>query len=146
MTDKIHPDPDLIKTRRISFAGLTADDICIVVDILSELEHVEALPGEDGCSMVVTYSIVEHKLDELEGVLSAQGYRLDINLLERIRLSLIHFTEEIQQDNLHTPLHSLTRDDRLHAIYANAHERHLDESASLSPEDLRNEGQLGDTP
>jgi hypothetical protein len=138
MTDKINSDPDLIKTRRIAFVGLTTDDICSVADILSELEHVEALPGEDGCSMVVTYSIAEHKLDELEGVLSAQGYRLDSNLLERIRLGLIHFTEEIQQDNLHTPLHSQTRDDRLHAIYANAHERHPDEDAPLSPEDLRN--------
>lgn len=135
MTDKINSDPDLIKTRRISFAGLTADDIRSIVDILSELEHVEALPGEDGCSMVVTYSIVEHKLDELESVLSAQGYRLDSNLLERIRLGLIHFTEEIQQGNLHMPLHSRTRDDRLHAIYANARERHPDESAPLSPED-----------
>lgn len=138
MTDKIHSDPELIKTRRISFTGLTADDICSVTDILSELEHVEALPGEDGSSVVVTYSIAEHKLDELEGVLSAQGYLLDSNLLERIRLGLIHFTEEIQQDNLHTPLHSPTRDDRLHAIYANAHERHLDESAPLPPEELRN--------
>jgi hypothetical protein len=36
-------------------------------------------------------------------------------------------------------LHSC-RDDRLHAIYANAHERHPDESASLSPEELRNGG------
>lgn len=135
MTDKINSDPDLIKTRRIAFAGLTADDIRSIVDILSELEHVEALPGEDGCSMVVTYSIVEHKLDELESVLSAQGYRLDSNLLERIRLGLIHFTEEIQQGNLHTPLHPQTRADRLHAIYANAHERHPDESTSLSPED-----------
>lgn len=135
MTDKINPDPDLIKTRRISFSGLTADDICSVVEILSELDHVEALPGEDGCSMVVTYSIVEHKLDELEGVLSVQGYRLDSSLLERIRLGLIHFTEEIQQDNLHTSLLSSTRDDRLHAIYANAHERHPDESAPLLPED-----------
>lgn len=135
MTDKVNSDPDLIKTRRISFAGLSADDIRSVVDILSGLEHVEALPGEDGSSMVVTYSIAEHKLDELEGVLSAQGYRLDSNLLERIRLGLIHFTEEIQQDNLLTPLYSRTRDDRLHAIYANAHERHPDESVSLSPED-----------
>lgn len=138
MTDKIHSDPELIKTRRISFTGLTADDICSVADILSELEHVEALPGEDGSSVVVTYSIAEHKLDEMESVLSAQGYLLDSNLLERIRLGLIHFTEEIQQDNLHTPLHSPTRDDRLHAIYANAHERHLDESAPLPPEELRN--------
>lgn len=138
MADKIHSDPELIKTRRISFTGLTADDICSVADILSELEHVEALPGEDGSSVVVTYSIAEHKLDEMESVLSAQGYRLDSNLLERIRLGLIHFTEEIQQDNLHTPLHSPTRDDRLHAIYANAHERHLDESAPLPPEELRN--------
>lgn len=124
MTDKINPDPDLIKTRRISFTGLTADDIYSIVDILSGLEHVEVLPGEDGCSMVVIYSIVEHKLDELEGVLSVQGYRLESSLLERIRLSLIHFTEEIQHDNLHTP--SQTREDRLRAIYANAHERHLD--------------------
>lgn len=127
MTDKSNSDPDLIKTRRISFAGLSTSDICSVVEILSELEHVEALPGEDGCSMVVTYSIVEHKLDELECVLSAQGYRLDSNLLERIRLGLIHFTEEIQQDNLHTPLHPQTRADRLRAIYVNAHERHPDE-------------------
>jgi hypothetical protein len=142
MTDKTHSDPELIKTRRISFTGLTATEICNVADILGKLEHVEALPGEDGSSVVVTYSIAEHKLDELESVLAAQGYRLDSNLLERIRLGLIHFTEEIQQDNLHTSLHSSTRDDRLHAIYANVHERnhgrHPDESAPLPPEELRN--------
>lgn len=142
MTAKTHSDPDLIKIRRISFVGLTAVDICSIADILSELEHVEALPGEDGSSVVVTYSIVEHKLGELESVLTVQGYRLDSNLLERIRLGLIHFAEEIQQENLRTPLHSPTRDDRLHAIYANVHEqhhkRHLDESAPLPPEELRN--------
>lgn len=138
MTAKTHSDPELTKTRRISFVGLTAVDLCSIADILSELEHVEALPGEDGSSVTVTYSIAEHKLGELESVLTVQGYRLDSNLLGRIRLGLIHFTEEIQQDNLLTPLHSPTRDDRLRAIYANAHERRLDESVPLPPEELRN--------
>lgn len=138
MTDKTHSDPNLTKTRKVSFTGLTAADINNIASILSELKHVEAVPGEDGSSVVVTYSIAEHKLDELERVLATQGYRLDSNLLERIRLALIHFAEEIQQDNLHMPLRSPTRDDRLHAIYANTHERHPDEGAPMPPEDLRN--------
>ena len=37
MTDKTHSDPELIKTRRISFTGLTATDICNIADILGEL-------------------------------------------------------------------------------------------------------------
>lgn len=142
MTDKIHSDPNLTKTRRISFAGLTATEVRDVANLLSGQEHVEAVPGEDGSSVVVTYCIAEHKLKELESVLSAQGFRIESTLRERIRLGLIHFAEEIQQDNLHTPLRSPTRDDRLHAIYANAHEqhhkRHPDESTPLPPEELRN--------
>lgn len=142
MADEIHSDPGLTKTRRISFTGLTATDVRNVADILSGQEHVEAVPGEDGNSVVVTYCIAEHKLEELESILSAQGYCIESTILERIRLGLIHFTEEIQQDNLHAPLHSPTRSDRLRAIYANAHEqhhkRHPDESAPLPPEELRN--------
>ncbi len=135
MTDKIHPDPELTKTRRISFSGLSTAEVRIVADILRGLENVEAIMGADDSSVVVTYCIAEHKLQELESILSAQGYRLESNLLERIRLGLIHFAEEIQQDNLNTPLH--TRDNRLHAIYANTHKRHLDEIPPLPPEELR---------
>lgn len=138
MASNTHSDPELTKTRKISFAGLTAEEVAKVASLLSGLEHVTAVPGECGGSVVVTYCVAEHKLEELENVLSTQGYRLESNLLERIRLGLIHFAEEIQQDNLHTPLRSPTRDDRLHAIYANARERHLEENAPLPPEDLRN--------
>lgn len=77
MTDKTHSDPDLVKTRRIFFAGLSTINICCVANILGELEHVEALPGKDGNSVVV---VAEHKLNELESVLSTQGYRLGSNL------------------------------------------------------------------
>jgi len=138
MADKIHSDPELNKARRISFDELSAAQVDNVVDILNELENVEATVGEDGSSVVVRYCVAEHKLEELENVLDAQGYRLDSHLLERIRLGLIHFAEEIEQDNLHSPLPSPTRDDRLHAIYANIHEQHRDESAPLPPEEQRN--------
>lgn len=137
MTDNIYSDPDLTKTRRISFAGLSAEEVRNVAGILGGLEHVEAAPGEDGTSVVVTYCIADHKLEELESVLSAQGYRLDSNLLDLVRRGLIHFAEEIQQDNLHAPLRG-SRDDRLHAIYANAREQELNQKAPLPPEDLRN--------
>lgn len=135
MTDKIHSDPELTKTRRISFSGLSTAEVRIVADILSGLENVDAIMGADDSSVVVTYCIAEHKLQELESILSAQGYRLESNLLEQIRLGLIHFAEEIQQENLNTPLH--TRDNRLNAIYANTHKRQLDESSPLPPEELR---------
>jgi len=138
MADKIHSDLELSKTRRIFFDDLSAAEIGNVAEILNELENVKAAGGEDGSSVVVTYSIAEHKLEELENVLDVQGFRLDSHLLEPIRLGLIHFSEEIEQDNLRTPLRSPTRDDRLHAIYANAHEQHRDESAPVPPEELRN--------
>lgn len=140
MADNAHSDPELIKTRKISFARLSAEEVRNVAGILGGLEHVEAMPGEDGSSVVVTYCIAEHKLEELESVLSAQGYRLESNLLDLIRRGLIHFTEEIQQDNIHMPLRGSTRDDRLHAIYANVytHERKPNENAPAQPEELRN--------
>lgn len=138
MADNIHSDPELTKTRRISFAGLSAAEVRNVADILGGLEHVEAVPGEDGSSVVVTYCVANHKLEELESVLSAQGYRLESSLLNLVRRGLIHFAEEIQQDNLHTPLRGSTRDDRLHAIYANAREHELNQKAPLPPEELRN--------
>jgi len=138
MADNIHSDSELTKTRKISFAGLSTEEVRNVAGILSGLEHVEAVPGEDGGSVVVTYCIADHKLEELESVLSAQGYRLDSNLLDLVRRGLIHFAEEIQQDNLNMPLRSPTRDDRLHAIYANAREHELNEKAPLPPEELRN--------
>lgn len=139
MTDSLYNDPELTKTRRISFADLSAEQVSNVAEILNELEHVEAVPGEDGASVVVTYCVAEHKLEELEQVLADQGYRLENNLLERIRLGLIHFTEEIQQDNLNMPLRAPTRDDRLHMIYANAHQQHEqnDQSAPVPPEEMR---------
>lgn len=137
MADNIHSDPELTKTRRISFSGLSAAEVRNVADILSGLEHVEAMSGEDGSSVVVTYCVADHKLEELESVLSAQGYRLESSLLELVRRGLIHFAEEIQQDNLHTPLRG-SRDDRLHMIYANAREQELNQKAPLPPEDLRN--------
>lgn len=138
MTDKTHSDPELTKTRRMSFAGLTGAEVRDIADILGGLEHVDALPGKDGCSVVVTYCIADHKLVELECVLTTQGYRLESNLLERIRLGLIHFAEEIEQDNLHMPSHAQTRNDRLHAIYANAHERHQKESSPPPPKEPTN--------
>ncbi|MFA7241417.1 MAG: hypothetical protein WC091_14995 [Sulfuricellaceae bacterium] len=133
MTDPIHSDPELTKTRRISFAGLTPAEVHNVADILNKVEHVEAVLGADGSSVVVTYCIAEHKLEELENVLSAQGYKLESNLLERIRLGLIHFTEEIQQENLHTPLRSY--EECLRTVQSSAPTMHLNESAPKPPEE-----------
>lgn len=133
MTDPIHSDPELTKTRRISFAGLTAAEVHHVANILNKVEHVEAILGADGSSVTVSYCIAEHKLEELENVLSAQGYRLESNLLERIRLGLIHFTEEIQQENLHAPLR--TYEECLRTVQASAQQIHLNESAPTPPEE-----------
>lgn len=138
MTNNAYSDPELTKTRRIAFAGLSGAEVVQVAEMLRGLPQVEAVPGEDGGSVVVTYCVADHTLAELEALLSSQGYRLESGLLERVRLGLIHFAEEIQSDNLQAPLRGATRDNRLHAIYANSHQRHLEDSAPLPPEELRN--------
>lgn len=141
MTDTPQSESELIKHRRISFSGLSMAEVGHVVDILKDLAHVEALPGADGSSVEVTYSVAEHTLAELENVLTAQGYRLESGLLERVRLGLIHFTEEIQYGNAHDPLRGVTRDGRLRAIYANAekhtHDKHPDDGATPQNEAWR---------
>lgn len=115
---------ELIKTRRIAFAGLSTDEMAHVVEILCGIEHVEATAGADGSSVEVHYNVAEHTLAELESVLSGEGIRLESGLLERIRLGLIHFSEEIQHDNAHDPTLGVNLVGQMRAIAVHAEHAH----------------------
>lgn len=54
-------------------------------------------------SLEITYRVADYTLQDLEAVLTAQGFHLEATLLIRIRRSLAYYSERVQRENMVKP-------------------------------------------
>jgi hypothetical protein len=129
-------DSDALKRRKICFSNPSVEEIRRIVETLEGMSHVSVQQCREGACVEVAYDLREHTCEELEDTLARQGFRLDNRFPSAVKRHLIHYTEEIERDNLSAP----SREERYLQIEANVngkYHRQIEREHPLPPEDQR---------
>lgn len=93
---------DILKRREIVFHPLPPGQISLALELLTQMPGLKA--SELGpISLQIEYCIAEHCLEDIEALLSAQGFHLEGSLLIRIKRNLAYYCERVQRENLAKP-------------------------------------------
>ena len=124
---------DIVKIREICFFSLPPDQAERALELLADMEHLEARPADrEGC-VAVSYDVLHHTLEGLEHGLATSGLHLDNNLLQKLKRALIHYSEEVQRENLLSPeREQLTRE-----AFVQAYDHHPHGDFDATPEEWR---------
>jgi len=93
---------DIQKRRELVFHPLPPGQLVAAFELLSQLpglrtSHLTPL------SLQIEYCIVEYSLEDIETLLSSQGFHLEETLLIRIKRNLAYYCERVQRENLGKP-------------------------------------------
>lgn len=125
--------PDLEKTHDIVFHALPTDQAQQAARLLSRIPHLHVTLFANERRVVVRYHLHEHSLAEIENGLMSQGFHLDGSLLQKLKRALVHYTEEVQLENLRHP----GREHKTKQLYIHAWEHHPHGDHDDTPEELR---------
>lgn len=124
---------DMKKQREIHFQALPTDQAAQAARLLNRLPDVVATANLAHHCLTVTYKLPAWTLELLEARLLEAGFHLHGALMQRIRRALIHYTESVQQENLHHP----EREYKTKEVYIHAWEQHAHGDHDDTPEELR---------
>lgn len=93
---------DTSKQREIVFHATPPAQTERAHDLLAQLPDltVERI-GER--QLLVRYDLTDHSLEDLESMLSEQGFHLEVSLLILLKRALIYHVERVQRENLGKP-------------------------------------------
>ena len=111
---------DLTKTREICFSCLPAGQAAQAEQLLGGIDHLEVHATTRKNCIMVTYNIAQVTLEDLENALSAQGFHLENSLLGKVVRALVHYSEQVQRENLEEP----ERFCKSQQIFIQAYEHH----------------------
>lgn len=93
---------DTRKQREIVFHPTPPAQTERAYDVLSQLPYLTVRRlGER--QLEVHYDLSDHSLEDLEALLSQQGFHLEVSLLILIKRALIYHVERVQRENLGKP-------------------------------------------
>lgn len=93
---------DTSKQREIVFHPTPPAQTDRAHDLLSQLPNLSVRRlGER--QLEVHYDLADHSLEDLESLLSQQGFHLEVSLLILIKRALIYHVERVQRENLGKP-------------------------------------------
>lgn len=93
---------DILKSRELLFHPLPLGQLPLALDLLKQLPGLEAkVLGP--LSLQIDYFITDHCLEDIETLLSSQGFHLEGTLLIRIKRNLVYYCERVQRENLGKP-------------------------------------------
>ena len=117
-----HKPAPIRKERTIQFSKFPPGQVPEAADVLRKLETIEVRPHIERRAVGVSYDLLEHTLEELEGELSDKGFHLDNTLLIKLMRAWIYYIEETQLHNLDAP--ERPRKKSQNEAYTHAWERH----------------------
>lgn len=94
---------ELQKQRLLVFSKDPTNQLDQAFLLLNGLENFHVERAEQPNSLLICYSLQHYSLEALEKALAREGFRLEVNLLEKIKKHLIHYCEDVQYHNLKTP-------------------------------------------
>lgn len=107
------------KTREIWLASLPPGQMESAATVMALLPDLAVSRHPSGHCVIVTYSIPDHSLEELENLLIAKGHRLEMSLLIKIKRAIAYYSEACLRGNLNLP----SREQHLRNIYSSKHSR-----------------------
>lgn len=93
---------DILKSRELLFHPLPLGQLPLALDLLKQLPGLEA-KALGPLSLQIDYFITDHCLEDIETLLSSQGFHLEGTLLIRIKRNLVYYCERVQRENLGKP-------------------------------------------
>ncbi|RXZ45658.1 hypothetical protein [Crenobacter cavernae] len=126
------PHEEAFKTRTIALR--VNDDVATAAAVLNALEGVSARALPDRPAILLSYTLPEHTLADLVGQLVASGFHPIDGPLEKLRLALIAYGEDVQRHNFDAPVIAVKPRDAFSRIYQ--HHPHGD-ADETTPEESR---------
>lgn len=128
-------EPEVLRKRReVRFHPLPSGQAARALAHLTALPGLEVEAGARDTSLWVTYSLDAHTLEGIEGLLRSLQFRLDSTLYTRILRAALHYCEETQLRNLHSPERLIKKSNE---VYVRAYQHHLHGDHDDTPEELR---------
>jgi len=126
---------ELQKERLLFFSKEPANQLFSVYLLLVGLDNFHVEMGPYPNSLLIRYSIEHYSLEALEKALVREGFRLQDNLLSKIKKQMIHYCEDVQYHNLKTPEPRTKNNSQ--EIFVKAYELHPHGNHDDTPKELR---------
>nr|WP_183637858.1 hypothetical protein [Niveibacterium umoris] len=127
-------EESLRKRREVRFQRLPEGQAERAVQRLSAVPGLAVERGLRRDSIWITYSLVDHSLEEVETLLHSMGFHLDPSLYTRLFNALVRYCEETQLHNLRSPERLIKQSNE---VYVKAWEHHLHGDHDDTPAELR---------
>jgi len=124
----------LRKRRELRFHVLPVGQADRALQRLSAVPGLVVEPGLKPNVLWVTYSLVDHSLEELSDLLTSMGFHLDPSIYTRLLHALICYCEETQLRNARSPERLIKKSNE---VYVQAWEHHLHGDHDDTPAELR---------
>lgn len=129
----------LIRERELRFKPLPAGQADQAFVTLARVPGLRVAHGPDSLTLIISYSVLEHTLRDIEDALLAGGYRLENSLLIRLKRALAHYSEQTQRHNLLSP-QRLLKQPQVYVqsrVYVASYEQHPHGNHDDTPPELR---------
>ena len=127
---------ELEKTLKLFFSDDSADQLAQAYLLLSGLENMRVEQGNESNTLIIHYSIEHYSLEGLEKALLKEGFQFkEKNWRDKLDEILIHYCEDVQYHNLHTPEHITKKNQS--DVFAKAYEHQAHGDHDATPSELR---------
>ena len=118
---------DLIKQRTIQLASSPDGLVERAFELLTGLENCQVERGIDEFTVLVTYNLQHHTLEQLEAFLVEHGLALEQSMLLNIERNVIHYCEDTICHNMDVPVHPTKKNEKGVFVKAYEHQPHGDQ-------------------
>ena len=125
---------ELHKRREIRFAAAPDGQVRQALRALQMLKGVRAAYAERPCSLLVSYSVLDHSLEMLEEALRGAGFRLDETIYVKFVRAVVYFCEETQRHNLVSPERLIKKSNE---VYVTVYDQHPHGDHDDTPAEFR---------
>ncbi|HEY0665493.1 MAG TPA: hypothetical protein VGD24_05475, partial [Gallionella sp.] len=94
---------ELFKQRTIEFATSPVGQVERALEFFSNLPECKAEPGVAPNTVLISYDLRHHTLEQLETCLAEEGFQLEHTVLLNIERNIIHYSEDTICHNLDVP-------------------------------------------
>jgi len=124
----------LHKRREIRFKQLPPGQIERALFSLARAARLQVERGDHPLSVVVSYSVIDHSLEMIEGGLRDAGFHLDNSLYFKFVRALVYFCEETQRHNAMAPERLIKQSNE---VYVTVYDQHPHGDHDDTPPELR---------
>ncbi len=127
--------PGAVKQRELVFSADPPGQAGRALELLSGVDDLQVEYGQHPNSVMVTYSLFDYALEDLEQALAREGFRLVDSPLAQLGRKLTYYLEEVEFHNLNVP--DWRAQHPRSEIFVKAYQHHLHGDHDDTPPELR---------